>query len=125
MSGHMVAAPPIRIVLVALSGLLRDVIRGILDEQRDMTVVADVPDCKSLRNVLPHGGADLAVYGLNCDDLLEVCPQLFDEHPAIKVLTVRDDGRRGFMWQLRPASTALGEISAQHLVETIRKVVHQ
>ena len=125
MSEHMVAAPPVRIVLVALSGLLRDVIRGILDEQQDMTVLADVPDCRSLRNVLARGRADLAVYGLDRGELLEVCPHLFDEYPGIKVLTVRDDGRRGSLWELRPCPTTLGEVSPRLLVETIRKVVHR
>jgi DNA-binding NarL/FixJ family response regulator len=123
MDKHPIAAVPVRIALVALSGLLRDLIQGILAGHEDMAVLGEVPDCTTLRTLLADSGADVVVYGLDKDDLLDVCPDLFDEHPRIKVLTVRDDGRRGFLWKLQPRADALGEISPELLIDTIRKAV--
>jgi DNA-binding NarL/FixJ family response regulator len=125
MTGWIGSAAEVRIVLVALAGLLHDVIRGVLEAQRDMKVVGDVPDCAALQTVLNRDDADLVLWSVDGVDMPDICPRLFDEHPRIKVLTVRDDGRHGSLWECRPCSTQLGEISPRLLVETIRKVVRR
>ena len=125
MNGQVCSPPVVRIALVAFGGLLHDLILDILETQPDMLVVEDVRDCSELETVIAADPADLVLLKVDGGDLPKVCPRIFDEHPTIKVLTVRDDGRRGFLWELLPSSTALGEVSPRILVDTIRRVMRR
>jgi hypothetical protein len=122
MTEPTVSLPTVRILLVGLTGVLGDVIRAVLEEQHDMTIVDEVPDCAVLDATLATTKADLALWCLD-DDVPRRCPGLFQHHPSIKVLTVTDDGRRGYLWQLKPQASALGELSPGLLIHAVRKAV--
>src|SRR3954452_6636265 len=114
----------VRSVLVALAGLLNDIVLETLDREEDMAVVAEAPDGPTLRRVLRGTPADLVIWRLTTTgDAGRLDPDLFAEHPSLKVLTVEDDGRHGSLWAMRPCSAALGELSPRLLVDTIRRLV--
>ena len=113
----------IRIALVTPSGILRDLVVATLAEEPDITVVGEAPDSAGLDQVLEQTPADLVIWTNGDHDMRHVFPALLEAHPRLKVLTVRNDGRRSSLWELRPHPTELGEISPRLLVETIRKVV--
>jgi DNA-binding NarL/FixJ family response regulator len=117
--------PEIRILVVHPAGILRDIIVTVLNAQDDMTVVDQLPDHTGLREALASARPTLIIFGQLSPDVLEVYPDLFASYPALKVLAVREDGRQGFLWELRPHRTPLGEISPTQLVEVIRERVLQ
>jgi hypothetical protein len=125
MNGQVCSPPVVRIALVAFGGLLHDLILETLEAQPDMLVVEDVLDCPELERVIAANPADLVLLQVDGGDLPKVCPHIFDGHPTIKVLTIRDDGRHGFLWELLPSSSALGEVSPRILVDTIRRVMRR
>jgi hypothetical protein len=109
-----------RVVLVAVTGVLRDIVWGALQAERDVTVVAEVHDRASLARALGQTPVDVAI----CSSegvLADPVTHLFCEHPKLKVLTIEDDGRRGFLWELRPHRTAIGELTPGLLVSTARE----
>jgi chemotaxis response regulator CheB len=114
----------VRILLVDLTGILQDIVRGVLEEQDDMIVVGWLPDRTRLHEAVLRTRPEVIVWGLDDDaEILDVAPDLFRGHPNLKVFVVRDDGRQGFLWELRPNKTSFGEISPPGLVHAIRTAV--
>ena len=56
---------------------------------------------------------------LNAADERE-CTELLERFPRLKVLSVEDDGRRGFLYELRPHRRPLGEVSPMRLINALR-----
>jgi DNA-binding NarL/FixJ family response regulator len=111
---------PIRILLSQLQGMLRDVVLQLLDGQADMTVVDDVDDPIDTLLAAGRTHADVVVLGMEEDELPGVASHLLDEYPHLKVLAVTPDGRRAFLYELRPELIALGEASPDVLLQAIR-----
>ena len=113
---------PARIVLVAMAGVLRDIVTSAVEADPQASVVAEARNRTTLEGVLGDTPADVVIWRLD-DDVPDGFLEVFDAHPRIKVLALRDDGRRGFLWELRPHRTALGELSPTLLADTVRKAV--
>jgi DNA-binding NarL/FixJ family response regulator len=111
---------PIRILLAQLQGMLRDVVLQLLDGQADMTVVDDVDDPIDTLLAAGRTHADVVVLGMEDDELPGVASHLLDEYPHLKVLAITPDGRRAFLYELRPELVALGEASPDLLLQAIR-----
>ena len=111
---------PIRILLAQLQGMLRDVVLQLLDGQADMTVVGDMEDPIDTLLAAERTHADVVVLGMEDDELPGVASHLLDEYPYLKVLAVTPDGRRAFLYELRPELVALGEASPDVLLQAIR-----
>ena len=116
MTQRTVATPTIRVVLLSVAGLLRDIIRQSLEDAPDITVVGEVSDQLSLQRLLRRIGADIVLCTAERNAVLTASPGSFGAQPALKILAVSDDGH-GWVCE------ALGEVSPQILVDTIRKVV--
>jgi DNA-binding NarL/FixJ family response regulator len=127
MTGAVAPVRTVSIVLVALRGLLRDLIRQILATQRGLNVVGELTDGQALSATLDRTRADLVIWNLEDGDEAEGASisGLLDDHPRVAILTVRDDGRRGSVWQLRPRMTAIGELSPRVLLDAIREAVRR
>jgi DNA-binding NarL/FixJ family response regulator len=109
----------IHVLLVALPGVLRGIIQGVLEQQPDVIVVGNLHDPRELPEALARSRADLVIWGVDGDGL-DRYASLFDEHPRLRIVAIEHDGRRGFVWQLRPHRTVLGKISPARLAATIR-----
>jgi DNA-binding NarL/FixJ family response regulator len=110
----------IRILLVGLHGILLGIVKGVLEEQPDMAVVGQLQGHEGLPQAIADTGADLVVWALNDDKPLDRHLWVFDDHPTLKVIAIRQDGRQSCLWQLQPVRTVLGQISPKLLVEAIR-----
>ncbi len=86
--------------------MLCDILAAVLSAEPDMEVVGVV-----------------VVLALEDSELPEDCGRLLHAHPRMRVLGVASDGRRGFLYELRPLKAPLGELSPQGLVETIRTLL--
>jgi hypothetical protein len=114
--------PSIRVALVRLAPLVRDVVHTIIDGAGDMRVTTIVehtmPD-----TVTEDETADVLLIGLDGDDAAIVCePLLGDPTPPRRVIGISLDGRHMHVSELRPATRALGSLSSEELLAVIRRV---
>jgi DNA-binding NarL/FixJ family response regulator len=121
MGEHAVSLPTIRLVLAAEEGIRREIVYSALEQERDLTLVDEVRGCRALEQALRRAPADIVIWALNGQDMPSACPSIFRRYPRLKVLTIRDDGRRSFLWELLPTRRELGELSSQQLVAVIRE----
>lgn len=100
--------------------MLSDIIRDIVKGQADMDLVGAVSDLKTLPATVVATDADVVVAGLPNADLPEDYLPLFHTKPRVRLLGVSADGRRGFLYVLRPQWSELGELSPSGLIDAIR-----
>lgn len=70
---------------------------------------------ETVRRVAP----DVAIVGDDSAAGEEDWERLLDELPRLKVLTILDDGREGFLYELRPCRVPLGEVSPQTVLDAV------
>jgi DNA-binding NarL/FixJ family response regulator len=100
--------------------MLSDIITDIVTSQADMEIVGSVADARALAATVAEVDADVVVVGLPDAELPAQYASLLGARPQTRLLGVSGDGRRAFLYELRPHRTALGEVSPQALVEAIR-----
>jgi DNA-binding NarL/FixJ family response regulator len=110
----------IRILLVELPRILRDIISDVVAQERDMEVVRVLETRDALLTAVQESPADVVILGLADTALPEVCDELVGAHPQMKVLAVAGDGRGVFLHELRPQTLSLGEVSPQGLIDAVR-----
>ena len=103
-----------------LPQILGGILEKTLDAQPDMKVVGNIDGRRSLAEAAVDRRADVVVIGLEAAELPVVCQELVVTHPQIKVLAVAGDGLGTFLYELRPQTSPLGEVSPQGLVDAIR-----
>jgi hypothetical protein len=111
----------IRVLMSGLPRILRDIVSELVAEQADMRVVgafADDVGPDTLAELRP----DVLVLGSRAADVPALCRGLVQRRPALKVLAVEGDGRRAWLYEMRPHQTLVGEISPAALLDTIRAV---
>lgn len=115
----------IRVLLSGLPRMLRDIVAELIGAQPDMDVVdasavpalgAALPELA--RRVRPHvvivgGGHDAQARSALGDALLRQAPEL-------RVLALGADGRRAWLYEMRPCEVPLGEVSPAVLLTAIR-----
>jgi len=100
--------------------MLCDILADVLSAEPDMEVVGVLSSRDRLRATVAETRADVVVLALRDSRLPQDCGRLLRAHPRIRVLGVTSEGRRGFLFGLRPLKASLGELSPQRLVNTIR-----
>src|SRR6266571_423761 len=94
-----------RIVLAGISRMLSDIITDIVTSHAATVAEAE---------------ADVVVLGLPDEELPSEYAGLLSARPQTRLLGVSGDGRRAFLYELRPYRSALGEVSPQTLLDAIR-----
>jgi hypothetical protein len=111
--------PNIRIVLVELRGIERDIVLEALRDQDGMRVVGEVRDRARVSAAISLLDPDLLIWHLDAVELPEASPGLLFAHPTLRVLVLDREGI-GFVWSLHPHKDHLGELSPSHLVRSIK-----
>jgi chemotaxis response regulator CheB len=110
----------IRVVLLDMLPLLLEIVKDAIAPQDDMEIVANAASGQNLDALLQAIDADVVV--VKRDDVRN--REQFDgflyQHPRLRILEIIAKGRRGVVNELRPRRIALGEISTQSLLDTIR-----
>ena len=109
----------VRIVLVELRGILHDVIRGIVEAQRDMAVVGDLDRPDDLGRTIAETRAAFVIWGVE-DEVSDFYPDFLHQWPQVRVLAVQGEGRQSFLWEMRPTRAPLGELSRGRLIAALR-----
>lgn len=111
--------PPIDVVLIGVTGMLSQIVKGILDEP-DIRVRGDLPLNRSIVSQARRAKADVVIIADEHRALTSEVHELLSERPRTKVLTIRDHGRETFLYELRPFQTQLGQVSPQTLLDAVR-----
>jgi DNA-binding NarL/FixJ family response regulator len=114
---------PIRILLAAMPGMMRDIVEMAIRSQPDMVIVgllSVVGARDALSDAVQHGRPDVVIVGLEADTEPHACEDLLYDHPRVRLLEVIDDGRRATLCELRPHRVPIGNVSPEGLVGAIR-----
>ncbi len=111
----------IRVMVVTVPRMLRDIIIKLLTRHDDIDVADDVRDVDELIDQMRRKPADVVVLGLEESEMPEIGRVLLDEYPEIALLGVASDGRKVFLYELRPYKVPLGEISPEELANVIQQ----
>jgi DNA-binding NarL/FixJ family response regulator len=111
---------PIRILLVDMPRMLREIVSGTISAQPDMQVVAEDMDYEGMLSAAERNRASVVIVGSDGADVEDMCERLAVQRPDLGVLALSADGRHTTVHELRPFRTHLGELSPQQLVEAIR-----
>jgi DNA-binding NarL/FixJ family response regulator len=113
------------VLLVQVSGVLGDIVKREGGQRPDrVEFVGELDDDGRVLEYLRHTPADVVVFGLRRRGPEEtgvspVFRAVLTEHPRTTIFAVEDDGRRSFLYELRPHKVPLGEISAAELLEAV------
>jgi DNA-binding NarL/FixJ family response regulator len=110
---------PIAVVLIGVSGVLSDIVKGILDEP-DIRLSGEFPARRSIVAQVASTHADVVIVAAEDRSMPPTVRELLAERPRTKILTIGDDGRETFLYELRPHQIDLGQISPQALLDAVR-----
>lgn len=110
---------PIRVALVGLTPLVRDVIDNLIAGEMDMRVAGVIERGEAGRAPV-RDAVDVYVIGVGADAAAECEALLGEAQPPRRVIGISSDGRQMHVSELRPATTALGSLSSDELLEVIR-----
>jgi DNA-binding NarL/FixJ family response regulator len=116
------AVQPIRIILAEMPRKLHDIIEAIVAPHPDMRIVAQVMSRDRLVAAVNSTRADVIILELHRTESPSVLDGLLYQCPRVKVLVTTSDGRGTFVRELLPNEIALGDLSPEHLLETLRAV---
>ncbi len=105
-----------RVVLVGLRGIIGDIVRDALHE-REVEIVGDLLDETELEATLARVDVDCVVWRIGRND--PPAAELLAHHPRLRIVALEDDGRRAFVYELRPRRMPLGELSPALLAEVV------
>lgn len=114
----------IRVLLAEMPQMLRDAFTQLVAGQPDMRLVGNLADPLGLLLAAGQTRTDAIIMGLRDSEFPGICSHLLGEYPHIKVVGITRDGRRAFLYELRPQRAALGEVSPQDVLDAIRGAVH-
>jgi chemotaxis response regulator CheB len=112
----------VRVLLLDLPRMLREVVRNVLDAHPGVTVVAVRPFPVSVLDAVDEAGADLVVLGQGAQHDAGI-RELLERRPRVPLVSISADGRQASVSGLRPYREPLGEVDGERLVETIRDAV--
>jgi DNA-binding NarL/FixJ family response regulator len=111
---------PTRILLLGMSTMLADLVRGIAQADPDVEIVGELAHDSALLTTSAHTAPDVVIVALTDGDLPASCSSLLYSQPRVRVLGLAQRGRDGFVWEMRPHRVPLGEMSPRTLLAAIR-----
>jgi DNA-binding NarL/FixJ family response regulator len=110
-----------RIVLIDMSPLLRDIVRKAITHEPDLEVVAEHDGDVDVSVVVERDHADFVIVGSEVTAHSSVA-SVVAAHCQVRALELHADGKESVLYEFRPHRVALGELSSDTLLRTIRAV---
>jgi hypothetical protein len=104
------------VVLLGLHGIIGEIVRAALHE-RDVDIVGDLDDESELEFTLARVDADCVIWRNGRRD--PAAADLLARHPRLRIIALEDDGKRAFLYELRPRRMPLGELSPGLLARVV------
>ncbi len=109
----------IRILLMDMPRMLREIVREVVDPDPGLTIVGELPERgEHLLDALPFE-PEVVVTGRDGLSAAAV-DELLVAQPRLRILAIGDDGGRTVVYRLRPERVLLGELSPAALRQELR-----
>ena len=104
---------PVRVVLVDMARLTRELIRALLEDEPGIEVVRELAETGvSIRELVEETHAELVIVGAT-SGLLAQCRDFLTEHALVRILAVSRDGRAAQLHGVRPYETLAESLAAE------------
>lgn len=110
----------IRVLLVDMPQLMRDIIAGVVRAEPDLELVGEIEAAETLPTRARRMRPDLVIAGAT-PTLASVTRELLADYPRLRIIEVEAEGRRGSLYELSPRRRKLGELSPESLVAVARE----
>jgi hypothetical protein len=104
-----------------MSPLLRDIVRKAITHEPDIEVVAERDADVDVSVVVERDHADFVIVGSEVTAHSSVA-SVVTAHCQVRALELHADGKESVLYEFRPHRVALGELSSDTLLRTIRAV---
>ena len=111
----------IRILLVEMPHMLRDIVGNILGVEPDLSVVANDVEAHALVERVERERPDVVVLCEDPASTLSLCEELLGRFPRMTVVALEERGQRASIYMMRPARIRVAEVSRTQLVTAIRR----
>jgi hypothetical protein len=120
MDGGMTVLPqePIRLLVVGLSRLAHDLITAVAEDGIELV---ESPRSVDLVDALHTQQVDFVLLPLEQSDLPNGVQRYLADRAHVRVIGVREEDGRAFLYQLVPKRRELGEVAPTELVSAIRR----
>jgi DNA-binding NarL/FixJ family response regulator len=108
-------------VLLAVPGLLSEIIKDAGSKHGDIDFVGDLQSLGEVPAAMRATAANAVVCSLPGAALPTMFNELLAEHPHARIVAIDADGRHSTLYELRLQRTALGELSPDELLDAIRR----
>jgi hypothetical protein len=104
-----------------MSPLLREIVREAITHEPDLDVVAEHDADVDVRAAIERDDADFVIVGADVTAHAWVTSVVAADR-GVRALELYKDGKESVLYELRPHRVALGELSSDTLLRTIRAV---
>ena len=117
----------IRVLVFGIPEMLREIVVGLLAMEPDFDIIAPSSSATGLSEAVERYAPDVLVSGVTVawnganGGANGAYAELFSADRRLKVITVAEDGRHGYLYRLRPERVPLGELSSDCLVKAVRE----
>jgi hypothetical protein len=112
----------IRVLLVEMTGIAADLVRQVVAQQEDIEIVGCLPEAAELGAVAGVPSVELLITEYRADrESLRRLDPILASNPGLRALAVEEGGRAASMYELKPHLRRLGPLSAEGLIEFIRR----
>lgn len=109
---------PTDVLLIGLPTMLREIVKEIFAGKPDIRVTGELDGSEALLETVQACRPDVLIVA-NGAELPEPCARVLPRLPSLKVVTIGDDGRMSFFFELR--RVPLGEVSPDSLTAAVRR----
>ena len=89
-----------------------------------MELVGDLPENADAAMIEDLGGTFVAVRAGPSGELSDIGDRLLERRAhGLRILGLSDEGRRGYLYELRPTEVAIGDVSPERLLNVIRAAI--
>lgn len=113
----------IRVLIIDLPGMLRDLVQQTIAAQRDMVLVERPEAADDLGAAAEALGAHVVVVQAPSANELSGLDAALYRRPRLKVLGITRDGRSTFLRELCARSVPIGNVGPGELADAIRRAV--
>jgi hypothetical protein len=112
---------PVRILLVDMPRLVRDMLESAARRDPGVQVVGVLPDVDAV--AAAAGDAEVIVVGVERRELPAGCRALLDERAAgLRLLGIEGGEGGAYLYELQPHRSPLGELSPAEVVDAIKNL---
>jgi hypothetical protein len=114
----------IRVLLIRMPRILRDLLADVLGSESDIQIVADVLSPRDVTtDDLARMQPDVVIVGPDAKEPARTCLEMLGRTPRLKLLALERKGREFSIYELRPVRTKLGALSPTTLIASIRNAL--